>query len=287
MLKVGIIGAGDFGARHAQAMAELDDIELVAAARTNPAKLADFKNRFGGQGYVDYHDLLANPLVDAVMIATPHHLHTPIVEAAAAAGKAILLEKPMAPNPEECDIILESVDRAGVVLFLGHINQFAPTYQQAKELLDSGDLGEIVLGISTMSKFWSEPNRRDWHLDDDTGGGMLMTAGIHCLDRLTWLIGSPVKCVFASLNATLHDQTADDVGLLQLDYANGAVGSIVSVGYRQGAPKHLTELTCTRGMLNIGYDRLKIGRDEQWQDLPIPEFDGLDAYCIDRGMAGI
>jgi predicted dehydrogenase len=269
MLNIGIIGAGDFGARHARAMAELDDVALVAASRTSPAALEEFTRQFGGRGYLDYRDLLADPAVDAVVIATPHHLHTPVVEAAAAAGKAILLEKPMAPTPAECDAILAAADEAGVTLFLGHINQFAATYRQAKSILESGELGEIVLGVSTMSKFWFEPNRRDWHLDRATGGGMWLTAGIHSLDRLTWLVGSRVERVFATLGTRFHDQDADDAGLIQVVYANGAAGSIVSVGYRQGAPKHLTELTCTRGMLDIAYDGLRIGRNEQWQDVPV------------------
>ena len=272
MLRVGIIGAGDFGIRHAQAIADLNDVRIVAASRTNRGKLAEFTSRFGGRGYVDYRDLLADSSVDAVMIATPHHLHTVATVAAALAGKDILLEKPMAPTLAECDTILSSVKNANVVLSLGHLNQFAPTYRKAKEILSSGELGEILLGISTMSRFWFTPNRRKWHLDRDTGGGVMMTLGIHCLDRLSWLVDSPIKSVFASLTTRLHEQRADDVGLMQLTYANGAVGTIVSVGYRQGAPKHLTELTCTRGMLNVDYDRIQIGRDERWQDVPLTYF---------------
>ncbi len=286
MLNIGIIGAGDFGARHAQAIAELDDLTVVAASRTNAAKLNEFTARFGGTSYTDFHDLLADPAVDAVVIATPHHLHTPVVEAAAAAGKAILLEKPMAPTLEECDLILAAVERAGVPLFVGHTNQFAPTYRQAKAMLDAGEMGDIVLGISTMSKYWFEPNRRDWHLDRATGGGMWLTAGIHCLDRLTWLVGSPVSSVFASLTTRLHEQAADDVGLIQLAYANGVAGSVVSVGYRQGAPKHLTELTCTNGMLNIGYEQIEVGRNGRWEQIPVEqEGDWMHAALVEEWRA--
>ncbi len=115
-LGVGIIGAGSFGERHAQALAALDDVRLVAATRTNPAALAEFTARYGGRGYTDYHALLADPAVEAVVIATPHHLHTGAVETAARAGKHILLEKPMAPTLAECDRILAAADQAGVPL---------------------------------------------------------------------------------------------------------------------------------------------------------------------------
>src|SRR5690606_2271908 len=268
-LGVGIIGAGWFGERHAEAMAALDDVRLVAASRTDAAALADFTARYGGRGYTDYTDLLADPAVDAVVIATPHHLHTAPVKAAARAGKHMLLEKPMAPTLAECDRIIEVAAEAGVTLMLGHTSQFAPAYRLAKEMLDAGEVGEIVLGISTMSKYWFEPNRRAWHLDRQTGGGMLLSAGMHCLDRLTWLVGSPVTGVATQMIARFHDQAADDAGLLFLRSANGVAGTVVSVGYREGAPKHLTELTGMRGMLTVDYvGGVTVGRNGQWQPVP-------------------
>lgn len=269
MLNVGIIGAGSYGAQHAEAIAALPDIALAAACRTNPAALAEFTAQYGGQGYPDYRDLLADPAVEAVVIATPHHLHTAITEDAARAGKHILLEKPMAPTLAECDRIIQAAEAHGVKLMVGHVNHFAPAYARARALLDSGAVGEIVLGLSTMSKFWFEPNRRAWHLTPETGGGMWRTAGMHCLDRLTWLVGSPIASVSAQFGARFHDQAADDSGLIFARFANGAAGTIVSVGYKTGAPKHLTELTCTGGMMTIDYvDGVRIGQDEQWQPVP-------------------
>lgn len=275
MVNIGIIGAGSYGEQHARALADLDNARLVAASRTNAGALAQFTRQYGGRPYADFHDLLADPDVQAVVIATPHHLHTNIVEAAARAGKDILLEKPMAPTLDECDRILDAVREAGVRLMVGHTNQFARAYRTAKAILESGEMGEVILGLSTMSKFWYEPNRRDWHLTRDTGGGMWMTAGIHCLDRMTWLIGSRVASVAAQLGTRYHDQQADDVGMIFLRYDNGATGTVVSVGYAQGASKHLTELTCTKGMMNIDYTGgVTLGRDERWT--PVPDSGGQD-----------
>jgi predicted dehydrogenase len=269
MIGVGIIGAGFFGEKHAEAISVLPGVRLVAATRTNQAALADFVKRYGGIACPDYRALLQNPDVDAVVVATPHHLHTDIAVAAARACKHILLEKPMAHNLAECDQILQSVAESGVKLMVGHINQFAPSYRVAKALLESGEVGQIVLGVSTMSKFWFEPNRRTWHLDRTTGGGMWLTAGLHCLDRLTWLVGSPVQRVSAQFDTRFHDQNADDVGLIFLRYANGAVGTVISTAYKNGAPKHLTELTCTNGTLDISYeDGVRLGQNERWQTIP-------------------
>ena len=269
MINVGIIGAGSFGEAHAEAIAELPNVQVVAASRTTLDALKVFTERFKVKGYTDYRELLDDKQVDVALIATPHHLHTEITVEAAQAGKHILLEKPMAPTLAECDRILQAVAKAQVKLMVGHTNQFAPAYIAAKKMVDSGEMGDIVLGTSTMSKYWFEPNRRSWHLDRATGGGMWRTAGMHCLDRMTWLIDSPVSSVCAQFDTRFHEQQADDTGMIFLRYENGAVGTVVSTGYRIGAPKHLTELTCTKGMLNIDYTTgVTVGRKEQWQTIP-------------------
>lgn len=269
MWGIGIIGAGSYGAQHAEAIAALDNARVVASSRTNAAALAEFTAQYGGTGYTDNAALLADPAVDAVVIATPHHLHTQVALDAAAAGKHILLEKPMAPTRDECRQIIAATRQAGVKLMIGHVNHFAPAYAAAKQLIDSGEMGEIIHGLATMQKFWFESNRREWHLDRSTGGGVWMTVGIHPLDRLTWLVDHPVVTVSAQFSTRYHDQAADDVGMAFLRYANGAAGTIVSTGYTQGAPKHLTELTCTKGMVNVDYAAgVSIGRDDQWRTLP-------------------
>ena len=153
-LGIGIIGAGSFGETHARAIAELSNAKLVAASRTNTDALAQFMRQFGGRGYTDYHDLLNDPAVSVVVIATPHHLHTEIAECAARAGKHILLEKPMAPNLAECDRIVHAAKQAHIALMVGFVNHYARAYQIAKQVIDSGEIGDIVLGVSTMAKTW-------------------------------------------------------------------------------------------------------------------------------------
>ena len=267
--RIGIIGAGHYGEAHARAIAQLDDAVVTAASRTNALALAGFTARFGGIGYTDYADLLNDPNVDVVVIATPHHLHTHIALAAVRAGKHILLEKPMAPTLAECHQIVNVAQEAGVSLMLGHVNHFAPAYQTAKTILESGEMGEVVLGTATMQKQWMEPNRRAWHLDRAVGGGVWMTVGIHPLDRMTWLINAPVTQVSAQLSTRFHDQQADDTGMVFLRYANGAAGTVVSVGYADGAPKHLTELVCSRGGMTVDYTAgVQIGRGDTWRTVP-------------------
>lgn len=285
MWQIGIIGAGDYGEQHAQALAELSNVKLVAASRTNASALNDFTSKYGGTAYTDYQDLLNDNSVDIVVIATPHHFHTEIALATARAGKHILLEKPIAPTLQECEAIVQAVEDTQVKFMVGHVNHFVPAYQVAKQMLESGEMGEVVLGLATMQKYWMADNRRNWHLNRQTGGGVWMTVGIHPLDRMIWLIDSPVTSVAAQLSTSFHEQGADDTGMVFLRYASGAVGTIVSTGYKIGAPKHLTELTCTKGMLNIDYTQgVSIGRNDTWQTIPesIPSGDWMHAALVEE-----
>ena len=269
MIRVGIIGAGFIGELHARAVHRTPGAELVAACRNDEKALAEFCSAHRCLPFSDYHKLIASDAIDAVVIATPHHLHSGIAVDAARAGKAILLEKPMAPSMQECDEILAAVGRHRVPFMVGFVNHFAKAYKSAKAVLSSGEMGEAVMGSSTMAKVWMEPNRRSWHLDRRSGGGMWLTAGIHCLDRLTWLFGSKIKRVSASFGTRFHRQNSDDSGLVFVRFENGAVGSVTSVGYRTGAPNHLTDLYCSEGALRIDYSRgVEIGREEKWTTLP-------------------
>lgn len=269
MINVGIIGAGFWGEKHADAINFLSNVKLVAANRTNPTALNTFLSKYGGRGYTDYRELLNDPQVDAVVISTPHHLHTQIVFDAAKAGKHILLEKPIALNLAECDQILQVVNKHQVTFMAGHTNHFVPIYQTAKKMLESGEFGEPVLITDRTLKRWWAPNRREWHLDRDTGGGMWMTIGVHNVDRMTWLVGSRVRSVSAHLDTRFHKQHADDLGMAFLRFENGISGVVITVGYKTGVPSFETEIVCTNGMLRIDkMNGISIGQDESWSLFP-------------------
>ncbi len=267
MIGIGIIGAGHFGAVHARAIADVEGIRLAASCRGEGAQR--LAQEFGGTAHADWPDLLADPSVDAVVIATPHDTHEEIAIAAANAGKHILLEKPMAPTPEACDAIIAAADGAGVALMAGHVMHFSQPCLVARDIIASGDLGRPILGTSAMIKFWMESNRSEWHTRFETGGGMLMTAGIHALDRLVFLMGDRVAGVNALYGTFFHDQPADDTALLSLRFANGGFGQVQSVGYRDGKMISATTLVCEHGMLALDFvNGVSVGRGESWEQVP-------------------
>ncbi|MER8526006.1 Gfo/Idh/MocA family oxidoreductase [Mesorhizobium sp. M0814] len=269
MIGIGIIGAGDFGAAHARAIREVGNIRLVASCRGNTDALERFTAEYGGRGYTDWRKLLDDKEVDAVLIASPHHLHAEMAIGAAKAGKHILLEKPMAPTVAACDAINAAVAKGGVKLMVAHLMHFALPCMAARQILEEGELGRPLAGSSWIIKLWMEHNRRDWHLRKATGGGMLLTAGIHAVDRLVWLMDDDVVSVSGMLGAKFHDQEADDSALLGLRFAGGGIGQVQSVGYRTGATTYAMDLVCERGTLRIDMDRgTMLGRETVWTELP-------------------
>ncbi len=268
MLGVGILGAGFFADVHARGLASIAGARVAAVGAATADEAEAFAAVHGGRPYGDWRRLLDDPGVDVVAIATPHHLHAEMAVAAAAAGKHVLLEKPMAPTALECTRILDAAERRGVQLMIGHLLHFARPALAAREILARGDLGRPVLGTSANCKLWMEPNRRAWHLDPAAGGGMLMTAGIHALDLLVWLMDGTVSSVSAAAGARFHDQAADDSAALLLRFADGRFGQVSSVGYRDGAPRYGMDLACERGTLRIDFDAgVFIGQGGRWREV--------------------
>lgn len=271
MIGVGIIGAGHFGGVHARALAGLADARIVAACRNERAAIEAFTQEHGGRPYTDWRALLDDASVDAVVIATPHDLHREIAIAALGAGKHVLLEKPMASELADCDAIAAAASVAQGLLMVGHVPRYFLPMRAATEVMAAGTLGRPIAGTSAFIKLWMEPNRQPWHLKKASGGGMLMTAGIHALDRLVFLMGGEVDSVGAMMSAAFHEQEADDTAFINLRFRDGRFGQLTSVGYAQGAVTAALQIVCENGTLALDLDgRLQVGRDGRWEDLPCP-----------------
>lgn len=269
MIGVGIAGAGSFAAQHVRALAAVPDFRLVAVAAGDPASAASFAAAHGGRPVDDWRRLLDDPAVKIVLVATPHHLHAPVAIAAAAAGRHVLVEKPMAPTLADCVAMARAARMAGVHLLVGHVMRFVLPCRAARQVLQSGELGRPLFGRSAMVKRWMEANRRPWHLASASGGGMLLTAGIHALDRLVWLMDAPVAAVSAMSAHLFHDQPVPDADLLLLRFANGALGQLTSLGQRDTTMLNDTEIACEHGVLRLDMDAgVSIGRAGRWTEVP-------------------
>jgi predicted dehydrogenase len=269
MLRIGLLGAGHFGAFHARATAATAGVELAAVADVDGGAARALAATYAAQPFDDWRLLLQSGAIDAVAIAAPHHLHAEMAIAAAGAGKHVLLEKPMARTSAECSAIIDAAARHGVQLMVGQVLRFARPSLLARRMLAAGECGRPVAGAGTLIKRWMEPIRRDWHLDPALGGGMLMTAGIHALDQLIWLMDARVAKVSAGVATWLHPQEADDCAMLQLRFADGRFGQVATIGYRDGAMTYAVDLVCETATLRIDFVHgLSVGRAGVWTHVP-------------------
>lgn len=266
-MRIGVLGAGWWAEEHAQAIATVPGLEVAAVCSGSLESAREYAARFGGRAVVDVQSVF--PDVDVVLVTAPHEFHKALALQIIQAGKPLLLEKPVAVNWADTQEIMNSAKAAGVPCLIGFTNHYFPTFRRAKELLESGELGEPLAGHSVMQKFWMEHNRRDWHLNRQRGGGMLLTAGIHALDRLMWLMQADVQSVSAVVGTRWHQQQADDLATLFLRLAGGKSGTVGSYGYAQGGPQNSTHLLCERGALRMDVLTLEVGRDDRWESVPL------------------
>src|SRR5262245_19896688 len=134
-LGIGLIGCGSMGKSLAKALGELETGRLVAVADVDPEALRQVSEERAAPGFARAEELLAHPEVEAVIIASPGFQHRPLVELAAARGRPIFLEKPMATNSADCDAILAAVEGAGVLLMVGQVLRYYPCWRRILELV--------------------------------------------------------------------------------------------------------------------------------------------------------
>lgn len=227
-VRFGLIGCGRVAPRHAQSLVELPNTELVAVADVIETRAQHFYNEYGPEAYTtNYHDLLAREDIDVVTICTPSGMHAEIALDAIAAGKHVLVEKPIALKTSDADRMIAAAAEAGVKLCVVLQNRYNPPMQAARAAMREGRLGRVMLGSATVR--WFRPQEYyedDWHGTWAMDGGALMNQSIHHVDALSWLMGEPVVSVFAYTATLAHEMEAEDVGVAVLRFANGALATI-------------------------------------------------------------
>lgn len=220
--RVALIGAGNIGGVHARGWDRLPEAEIVGVL--DPREDAA---RALGLPFTDWNALLAEAQPDIVDVCTPTPLHREWVEKAAAAGKAIFVEKPMARTLADCDAMIAAVQCAGVPAMAAHVVRFFPEYAAAKRLVDSGAVGTpAAVRTARMGGFpaWSGPP--NWYADPAQSGGVALDLILHDFDWLRWTFG-PVSRVYAKgLYGRKEHEGRLDYALVTLRFTSGAVAHV-------------------------------------------------------------
>jgi predicted dehydrogenase len=229
-MRIAVIGCGVIGRFHAASIAQLaPEAELAVAVDEVPERARDLAARYGAQAATSVADTLARPEVDAVAICTPSGQHADLAIAALAAGKHVIVEKPLDVSPAAARRVAEAERRTGRTITVVSQHRFDPSSQFVHRAVREGRLGRITSG--TVSIAWwrgqdyydSGSWRGTWRLD---GGGALMNQGIHTIDLLVWMLGTPTE-VFAWTDCLAHrDIEVEDTAVATVRFASGALGVI-------------------------------------------------------------
>lgn len=218
-LKVGVIGLGFFGSRHARVYHDHPAAELVAVADLDPARLAEAVDVTGAEGHSDYRALLARPDLQAVSICLPDRLHEEAAVAAAQAGKAILLEKPLAHTAEAAARIVAAAERSGARLMIGHILRFDARYVQVFDAARPENLGDPIHLRAKRNATRSVARRLG------ASSSILFYMGVHDVDAMQWIGRSRIARVYAQKRESLGTGNEDALYAV-LNFENGAIGSL-------------------------------------------------------------
>lgn len=226
----GLIGCGDIARKRvAPALRDLASSDLVAINRARPELAEDFAREFGARRwYADWRELLRDPEVDAVYIATPVDLHAAQTIAAAEAGKHVLCEKPMAISSAEADLMIAACRANDVKLGIAYYRHFYPVIRRMKELIESGEIGQPVLAQINAFEMFNPPPGGDryWLLEPDrSGGGPMMDFGCHRIEVLLNLMG-PVAAAACAHAAVTFERQVEDTSLANFRFERGGVATL-------------------------------------------------------------
>ena len=252
-----VVGTGRAGLVHARNIARrIARGRLAALCDANPQSLREAGREMGVDTLVgDYRQAVTRDDVDAVVVATPTFLHHDIACLAARSGKHVFLEKPMAVTVQECHEINQAVAQAGVKLQLGFMRRFDERFRQAKEVLESGQLGRIMI-VKSTGRGPGGPG--PWMYDLRKSNGIVAEVNSHDLDSLRWFIGSEVRRVYAEAanfkSPEAREKFPDfyDNIVAQFRFVDGTMGVVDGTCPAHYGYDARVEILCEKGALFVG-----------------------------------
>lgn len=275
---VGMIGSGFMGLSYSQALvAHVEGAHLISITGGSRATSLAADHQVPADPSVEA--MVARPEVDAVIVATPDDCRLEIARSVTAAGKHLLVEKPMAPTVAECDEMIALCEAAGVSLGVVKTERFRTLTRKAKQLIDDGTIGDIrmmrtvsAFPISLTEQIFAE---RKW-MYNPQGGGLFMGMASHNTDFLRWLTGQEVKRVFAQVS-TFSDIKAPALSVMaQLEFETGIMAHMWITGELPDpsipSSEVRFEVVGSEAILDFeNFDFLRMGKGETWEDVFIPE----------------
>ncbi len=262
VLQLGVVGLGRAFTLMLPTFQQDARVKLVAATDPLPAARAQFEKDFGAPSHVSIEALCADPSVEALYIASPHQFHADHVCLAAAAGKHVMVEKPMALTLDECTRMIEATRRAGVHLIVGHSHSFNSPIRRTREIIESGAYGPVrMIHALNYTDFLYRP-RRPEELDTAAGGGVIHSQATHQMDILRLLGGGLVTSVRAHTGRWDAARPTEGAYSALLGFEGGAFASATYSGYghydSDELLDHIGEMGQTKSASDYGAARRRL-----------------------------
>jgi phthalate 4,5-cis-dihydrodiol dehydrogenase len=231
-LKIGIVGIGVGATEIIPAIADMEELELVAGADIDPVVLQRFGEHFpGARLYDSVEGLCADPQVDAVWISSPNRFHAPHTIMAASHGKHVVVEKPMALDIAQAEQMVEAAEKHGVKLLAGHTRSYTLPIRAMRKVVASGRLGKLcAINIWAYSDWMLRPRTAD-ELDPSQGGGVPYRQGPHQIDTLRVIGGGMVKSVRGATGQWMPERPIPGYYSAFLEFEDRTPATIVHNGY--------------------------------------------------------
>ena len=256
--QIGLIGSGNITQTHARAASAILGAQISAIYGTNPQTVTRLATEHQATPYHAFADFLAHKPMDLVILGTPSGLHAQQGIAAAQQGLHVLTEKPLDITTKNADALIAAAEKSNVKLAVIFQDRLKPNILRLKQWLERGLLGKPLL-VDARVKWYRPPNyysnskwRGTFALD---GGGALINQAIHTVDLLLYLLGDVAR-VQSRTATVLHKIEAEDTAVATLEFASGAVGTLLATtGAYPGYPRRL-EITGTEGTVILEHDRI-------------------------------
>jgi predicted dehydrogenase len=229
-VRIAIAGAGFIGAVHARS-ARLAGGRLVGVAASSPARSELAAAALGAErAFGSAEELVASPDVDVVHICTPNHLHRPLAEAALAAGKHVICEKPLAVDVSGAQALVDAAIEAGRQTAVPFVYRYYPTVREARERVRSGASGAVRIIHGNYLQDWLlRPEDDNWRVDEQLGGASRAFAdiGSHWCDLAEFVTGQRITRVCARMLTAMPGRATEDAAIVQFETDGGAIGTTV------------------------------------------------------------
>ncbi|CAJ0881518.1 Putative 4,5-dihydroxyphthalate dehydrogenase [Ralstonia sp. LMG 32965] len=230
-LRIGVAGLGRAFSLMLPTFLQDPRVQLVAACDPRQEALQQFAADFGARTYADVLDLAGDPAVEIIYVASPHQFHAQHTEIAAANGKHVLVEKPMALNAADCDRMIAACRAANVHLIVGHCHSFDTPYLRTRNLIRSGDFGAVkMIQAFNYTDYLYRP-RRPEELMTAEGGGAVFSQAAHQVDIVRMLAGSRATRLRASVGRWDSKRPTEGAYSALIWFENGAYASLSYSGY--------------------------------------------------------